>query len=251
MKKMVFGFVVIFALVIAAYCFFYAPTTQMTKIKSYGVPSGYVQTPRGGAPGSSDVERPTFSELGVKPSAILSYAHLWKSPLLTVSSGHQFIRLQGETSVKRSLKTYGFLIPAKTSLKSKTRFDWYWLGAGLPLHWNDWRFSPYLGLSLLDFSYYFQTPSLHAERAYHHVTLRKGFSFEYPLIDNISLVLFRAESLPLFRELDIRDWLMGIKIKTSQGEDFIGLQRIRINYQDKQAMPNHLFLDTGVMHVNA
>lgn len=85
-----------------------------------GTVSGFVQTPKGGQPGTTSPRRPTFDELGVDtawaPSADLRLA--WRRHRLHV--GATWWVLHGDETLREDLLTHADAYTAGTSLSSST-----------------------------------------------------------------------------------------------------------------------------------
>lgn len=98
-----------------------------------GSPGGYVQTPKGGAPGTTTTARPTFDELGVEvgwaPAADLRLA--WRRHRLHL--GGAFWVLHGEETLTTPLRTYDTAFPAGTRLASETEIGTSWATYGYAL----------------------------------------------------------------------------------------------------------------------
>ncbi len=197
--------------------------------------SGYVQTPKGGLPGSSDLQRPTFQELGIQGAPISDRLIKFHSGFYM---GYQQIRLKGDVILPQPLKTYRIPIPAKTPMESDIKFDWYRVGYVYAIHPKNsrWKLSPEIEVAMLDFDYRFKIPLISTGRAYHHVGVRIGFTFEYPINDTVTFSFHRSISLPWPKRLQITSQRMGFQIQSIA----MGHQETQIWFKDGQKLPNYL-----------
>jgi len=95
---------------------------------AYGPVDGYVQTPAGGAPGTTSGKRPTFQELGIDDfvSAEGSLNLGWRAHGLY--AGGRLLRLDGDSTLNSGLVSQGTTFPAGTSVKSRVQLDSYRFG---------------------------------------------------------------------------------------------------------------------------
>jgi hypothetical protein len=193
--------------------------------------SGYVQTPIGGRPGTSDLQRPSLEELGIQEAPIIDKTMRVRQGVWGLYTGYQQIRAEGDARLQIALKTYGRLIPANTKLQSGIKFDVYRLGLA------------YRGIAielvLLDFGYRFKTPEVASGRAYRHAGMRVGFTNSKGTTF-ISLPGWKKSGT---RKLTITTKRTPIEIGINTHDKSIsGWQSINIEFKDAQPLPNHLLL---------
>lgn len=208
--------------------------------------SGYVQTPKGGQPGTTDVQRPTLQELGIQQAPIVDRVIRLDHGKQGIYLGYQQIQLQGHTKLVQPLLTYKISIPRSTPIDSTVKFDWYRLGYFYAIGPKSgaWSVAPIIQLVLFDFDYRFKTSLANTGRAYHHVGIRIGIHARYKLTDTITLTFHRSMSLPWPKILQISLQQDALEIRTKSNEKLmIGQQSMQIRFKDSQKMPNELYLN--------
>jgi hypothetical protein len=214
-------------------------TPDIERTSSISHLMGYVQTPIGGRPGTSDLYRPRLEELGIKkPVSIFGQTITQHQRGWDVYTGYEKIRAEGDTRLKESLTTYGRFIQAKTPLKAGIKFDWYRFGFAYPVYvWfgDGWEIAPAIELVVLDFGYRFKTPLLASGRTYRHVGVRIGGILKGRL-DNQSVIWKGFVSIP--GRLAISTF------SHSVGQDYFPY--LDISFKDSQPLPNWLSLGAKV-----
>lgn len=90
-----------------------------------GPVSGYWQTPRGGAPGSTSLERPTFSEMGVTGSWEVGAAVKLDYGRHRLEASYARQDLSGDTNtLGTDLTSQAAAFPAGTVVESESAIDW-------------------------------------------------------------------------------------------------------------------------------
>ena len=115
--------------------------------------NGYVQTPKGGQPGTTDVRRPTLQELGIHQAPIVDRVIRLDKGKQGIYLGYQQIQLQGHTTLLQPLRTYKTWLPSYTPMESTIKFDWYRLGYFYTIQPKSgaWSIAPIIQLVLFDF----------------------------------------------------------------------------------------------------
>lgn len=95
-----------------------------------GPVSGYLQTPKGGQPGTTSLKRPTFDEVGaetlIAPTADLRFAY--KRHRLHL--GGSWMMLHGSETLQQDLTSHTDFYPAGTDMTSDTEIHAHWIGYG-------------------------------------------------------------------------------------------------------------------------
>lgn len=191
-------------------------------------PTGYVQTPLGGEPGTSDLKRPTLSELGIRKQPINdSYIFVnWRN--VGIYFVTQQIRSHNQARLNKTLRTYGKKLPTGTLMSHYLQLDNHSFGITYRFDFNASRFIPCFEISVLDFAYVFDSIIAAGDRHYRHVTLSSGFLSQWNLGKRNVRELSYLTSLPFADGLNIT--------RSSHLEK----QKLRIDYQDGQTLPNHI-----------
>jgi hypothetical protein len=95
-----------------------------------GPVNGYLQTPKGGTPGTTSLKRPTFDEVGaetlIAPTADLRFAF----GRHRVHLGASWWMLHGDETLQQDLTSHDDFYPAGTAMTSDTDILASWLGYG-------------------------------------------------------------------------------------------------------------------------
>ena len=210
------------------------------KVKGgYAPITGYVQTPAGGEPGTSDIKRPTFSEVGVNNTTYfdvdLEYNKYKYRPYL----GMRFLSIASTGIVEEDLTTRNQTAFAGEAFDFKTSFNIYRFGVKRDFAW----ISPKAEVALMDFKYEFKSPSVQAERSYAKAGYRLGAEKLFRF-DQFEIVLEASASIPIPNTVDL--YTVGIEAKyhlTSYLNMGVEVQYFYLNYKDGQELPNHLRLE--------
>jgi hypothetical protein len=212
--------------------------------------SGYAQTPTGGQPGTSDLERPTLDELNMNDGFFYDLTLSRRFGRNEVYLGGQLIRLTGNGILEQALITR---IPfaAEQPFDSDLQFDWMRLGVArwyqlgdLPVWW-----AVRAEVALLDFGYTFETPSDSIERSYSKLTGRLGLDVQWEITSRLRMEAAAAASIPLSNSPDITtaDASLHYQLFKNPGaispELFAGVGMMIIDYEDNQTLPNHVRLE--------
>ncbi len=221
----------------------------------YGPIDGYLQTPRGGGEGTTSAQRPTFDELGYdRVSLFDGSGRVWWDRHI-VYGGAQIIRLSGDATLTDPLISQDVTFDAGDRVNSDVQLDWYRLGY---LHRFDWwpeqRLAPALSLGgdavLFDFHYEMNGTGGHVDRAYTKPAVRLGGELDWTLTQRLSMRARAFESLPFSNTpsiltLGLRAFYCLIDSRENPLSAYIGVSYYRIDYEDDQAVPNHIRAEMG------
>ena len=225
----------------------------------YGPIHGYLQTPSGGAPGTTSSQRPTFKELNIddflSPEASLDLR--WRNHAFY--GGASLVHLDGNSTLDSTLVSQGTTFPAGAAVKSVIDLDLYRLGYQYSFSWGTetgrrLTISPGAGVALLNFDYSLKAASggLAAHRSYLVGGPQLGFSAEWTPPGRFSVAGGIFSSLPEVSNLFIlstqvtwgfRLWGHGERA----GKIFLGVGYDWLDYEDNQPVPNHIKADFGPM----
>ena len=229
----------------------------------YGPIKGYLQTPAGGAPGSTSHNRPRLGELGIHDAYIgqATLAATWDHNELF--GGAEIIRLSGNDTLHEDLTTHGTTFAAGTSVSSDVSLDWYRFGyryhAGFFPAANDvpqLLLAPYADVLIWDFSYSISGGGAHASRAYIKPTGQLGIQAgwapgggAFSLNLDLSASPPGISSLPFIaaEQLDAR--YRFVETGRFSASALLGVRFEQINFFDDQTVPNHIRADLGPMGV--
>jgi hypothetical protein len=207
--------------------------------QGYGPISGYVQTPAGGQPGTSDLKRPTFEELGIDNTTYTDIGVRYRRDKYTPYIGLRFINLDSSGILEDDLVTQGHSFLSGEYFDHKTSFDIYSFGVK-----GDFaKLRPKAELAIMDFSYKFATSSATADRSYAKPTVRVGVEKTLRL-DRFEIGLEASGSIPISGMPEIYTVGAGAKYWLTE---HVGVgatvQYFYLDYEDDQELPNHLRLE--------
>jgi hypothetical protein len=223
-----------------------------------GPSDGFLQTPRGGEPGTSSSRRPTFDELGVGTTTELGIAAATTWRRHEIAFEWDLMLLGGESVLARDLVSQGDAFPAGTTFESDSWIGTYRLGyryrIDVPL-WGCERLvvKPGVGVTALDVNY--QTTGSNfrdTDRSYMHggphldlgVAWRPGGSSRFVVEARASQTL--AFVLGDSNRMDILEGRLRLKYEPNPCWNLIfetGWRRT--DWRDNQDMPNHIHVEYG------
>ena len=224
----------------------------------YGPIDGYVQTPRGGAPGTTTRERPTFNELDIDDfiSPEVSMRLHWREHGLY--AGGSLVRLDGNSVLDTTLVSQGATFPAGTPVESEVQLDWYRFGYQYRFAWTNegsagFSLSPAAGVALLNFDYRLEAEGgLLADRGYLVGSPQLGLGSEWTPPGRFSIAGGVFGSIPEVGNL----FILSAQVTGSYrlwgrnergGRVFLGVGYDWLDYEDNQEVPNHIRAEFGPM----
>ena len=232
----------------------------------FGQIDGFVQTPSGGAPGTTSHNRPTFSELGFDNVSMLDGSVTARFDEHTLILGGQIIRLDGSATLEHTLITQSTTFPAGTRVNSQVQLDWYRFGYEYAFEFDlgddasagRFRLAPGVEGVLLDFDYEASAAGgLHAHRSYAKAGVQIGGSAEWQTRGRLSIAADGFWGLPIDNTAQILsvDLLAKYRLWGGRpgawnsgsfgGDAYIGIGFERIEYEDTQTVTNHVRADLG------
>ena len=208
-------------------------------IEGYAPISGYLQTPAGGNPGTSDVKRPTFEELGVDDVTYTDIDVHYKTGRYVPYAAIRLTTADSSGALEQDLTTQGRSFLKGESYSHETTFNIYRLGLKRDLTY----LTAGIEWALMDFSYELKTADASVDRSYvksaARLCVEKSFKF-----DKLEIVVEASGSVPLSNTPDI--FSVGTQVKYRLAERLnigVGVQYFYLDYEDNQDLPNHLRLE--------
>jgi hypothetical protein len=221
-----------------------------------GPVSGFVQTPKGGAPGTTSPNRPRLSELGFDRADVLAgrVALGWTEN--EVSLEGRTLRMSGAAVLARPLTSQGTTFPAGSAVDSRISVDSWWLGYGrrIALNGKDapaMDLVPSGGLMYWNFDYRVSAASgAEARRSYGHAAPFLGARFEAATRGPFSFDARARASLPvgtgpLDESLEVRVLYRLWEKRGRGGRLFLGAVGERMSKKDHQTVPNDVEIRFG------
>jgi hypothetical protein len=222
----------------------------------YGEVHGFVQTPLGGSSGTTSDHRPTFKEIGIKGAAMGDVSLTAGLRNNAIYGGARIVELSGSDVLDSPLISHGTTFPAGSLVRGDVQLNWYQVGYQHCFLYGDeqgktFGFYPGIGVALLDFKYGLKGPSgLSANRSYIKVAPQIGLGWEWMLTRRF------AVSGGVYGTLPISDmpFIFSPKVVGSyrlwdkeglRALLFLGIGYDRVEYKDKQDVPNHIKADIG------
>jgi len=220
---------------------------------SFGYVDGFMQTPLGGVPGTSNGRRPTLGELGIHNGGFYDAGLAARWHQLGFYGGYQGIGLEGNGHLPSPLVSHGVSFGEGDSFQTKDRFDWFRLGGGWNFQLAGGRLElfPKADLAVLDFRYKLASPSQDASRSYVKAGFRLGLEGSWSFTRNLSLKLDGAASVPIANTPQIAtlgatmNWRLFPSAHAVRPTLFFGAGAEWIDYEDSQTLPNHVRLRLG------
>lgn len=230
---------------LAAWLFFLIPSVAtadgfgLSVRQGYAPISGYLQTPAGGEPGSSDIRRPTFDELDIDDTTYLDIDLFYRKGKYTPYFGLRLIDLDSSGVLKKDLTTRSQTFVTGESFDHETSFNIYRFGAKYDLGY----LSPKAEFAIMDFDYEFDSSGVSVKRSYAKSTVRLGAEKSFRF-DALEVMLEASGSIPLSNKPEIYTVAAGFKYWLSDNFNAgLNVQYFYLDYEDNQELPNHLRLE--------
>lgn len=218
----------------------------------YGPIDGFLQTPTGGAPGTTSPDRPTFEEIGIDNASSfdVALAVQWKQHVFM--AGGRFINLDGDATLGSTLISQGVTYPAGSDVSSSVQLNWYRFGYGYDFSIDLCKPEQRLDLTpavqgvLLDFDYELNGPGgLNSNRSYSKAGVRIGGAIAWTIDDRWAIEGGGFWGLPIDNTAEISSLELVVRCRLwgdvhAGGSAFVGVGYDRIEYEDDQPVPNHI-----------
>lgn len=224
----------------------------------FGNVDGYVQTPAGGEPGTTNDKRPTLDEIGIDSTSVYEARLTADFGDNSLFLAGQWIHMSGSATLDPSLTTNGSTFPAGTHVSSKVDLDWYTLGYRRRFRpqRSDWTLYPSVGVGVMDFSYSLNGGDSSVNRTYTKLNAQFGLETEWrPGAGPFSLNLILIGSLPItpplpamYQQVLVAKYRV-IDNARSTLELSAGVAFEQIRYEDGQSVSNEIQADLGPMFV--
>jgi hypothetical protein len=238
-----------------------SPRFSATGSFIYGPVNGYVQTPSGGAPGSTSRKRPRLGELGIS-TATIGAAEVdadWGPHEIFGSA--EIIRLSGSESLRSDLQTHGTNFAAGTFVHSDLSMDWYRVGYRNRISLGPdnadppkYLIAPYLDLALWNFNYQIRGGGASTSRGYLKPTVQLGIqgqwrpgSGPFSVLGDFSASPPGISSLPFIAAEQVA---ARYQFAATSQVSIIGTAGVRFeqfNFFDNQRVSNHVRANFGPM----
>lgn len=217
-----------------------------------GPSDGYLQTPKGGQPGTTSLGRPTFDEVGaetlVAPSADLRFA--WGRH--RVHLGAMLWILHGSETISEELVSHDDTYPAGTEITCDTEILAHWIGYGYAFDLSRGRgtltLTPGLGFYGYGQRYAISGGTEESERNFTSYSpmadLELSWSPGGRLRVGASLMLVADEALGLSSPTNAVDAAVRLHWDVSRRASvYLAAGWSSVEHYDEQAVPNHSDID--------
>lgn len=207
--------------------------------QGYAPISGYLQTPAGGNPGTSDVKRPTFKELDVDDTSYMDIDLCYKRRNYTPYISLRLIDVDSSGILEKDLTTHGQTFLKGESYNHETSFNIYRFGLKYDLAY----LSPKVEVAVMDFDYRLESAGIQVKRSYVKSVVRFGVEKSFS-IDALDIIFETSGSIPLSNTPEI--FTVGAVAKywlTEHVNVGLDVQYLYLDYEDSQDLPNHLRLE--------
>lgn len=211
--------------------------------------NGFLQTPSGGEPGTTDMKRPTFRELNIDEIYIYNiFVKAGKRKHYFYFSGN-IITDSSSGIIQNDLTTHAEFFPAGTRFETYIDLSYYSFGYQYNMYSTEtgWHKNLYLlgGLMLWNFDYKISDSAKSTRRDYIHGNGEIGFLFEISRNNVFTSVLIRT-ALP--NPINFSSELQAkYRILKKNPEFFLGfgVSYHYIEHKDSQEVPNHIRAEIG------
>lgn len=205
--------------------------------------NGYSQIPKGGMPGTSSTQRPSFKEVGVNQEGFFNVALGLKHQSYYAQIDYFHFNPHGNTILTQDLTTHAQFITKGRSFNFETEYHWYCGQMGKDFYIADVKISPTLQVNYLQYDYGFSSPPIASHRAFSPVALGVGLNIEYAINPQLSTYLQGALTFP--SNLTIKNATWGLNYQFAPLYHLLIVPRLmigwlQIDFQDNQTLPNHI-----------
>lgn len=207
--------------------------------EGYAPISGYLQTPAGGKPGTSDIRRPTFGEVGVNNTTYSDVFLRYRKNQYAIYALGRFMDIDSSGVLKRDLTSQAQNFFEGEAYKFDTTFNFYHVG----LQDDFGLLTGKIELALMDFHYKLRTSAALADRSYTKAGLRLGAEKNFKF-DKIDIAIEASGSIPISNTPYIYSAGSTVKyLLTDRLNIAVGVQYFYLDYKDSQDLQNHLRLE--------
>ncbi|UCD76629.1 MAG: hypothetical protein JSV91_06830 [Phycisphaerales bacterium] len=220
---------------------------------------GYLQTPSGGQPGTSDFQRPTFGEIGYHNEDVWDASVVVQSHEHLFNFGARLIRMEGDARLTQDLICENIIYPAGTEVDSSILLDWFRLGYryefAIESEGNGSRFAIAPGAEAVLFNFDFDMTApgnLRSDRNYSKGGLRIGATLDWQISGPFSIQAAGWWPVPM----DNTARIMSVEVvgryefwggRRMGSAFYLGVAYDEIQYEDQQTLPNDVRVEMGPM----
>ena len=223
---------------------------------SYGPIRGYVQTPSGGAPGTSSLRRPTFKELDIDDAGCGRFRMSTQIGSHTAYVGVDPLRLSGSAVLDTALTTRSVVFPAGSRVSTDITLDRYRVGYqyAIPVGGKDlleFEVAPIVEVTKMEFKYRLNgAGGARVSRIYSSITPRLGIEAKWFVTDDLTLAGRLLGSIPIDETVYIWNAELKAEYAVSRGgvADVTlaaGVEFEHLDYEDAQTLSNHIRMEFG------
>ncbi len=215
---------------------------------------GFVQVPRGGAPGSTSPERPELEELGIESSSLYEARISYERQRARLYAAARVLAPSESTTLERDLTSNGETFPAGTEIDSDIMLGAYRAGIQWRVRspWRALELWPALELYLMNLTYDIEAESLtgQADRSMTRANGRVGLEAEWSPASRIVLDAGLFVSLPLAESPRLTSFEAGVSYRLVEAPGWFAALRLGLGFEhlefdDHQSVPNRFEIDLG------
>lgn len=205
---------------------------------------GYMQTPAGGQPNRSDVNRPTFAELGIDSFTAYEteFGVSWAKN--RVYAGASILRDSQSTVLSADLLSQWQQFRQGDVVDADIQLDWFKVGylrSFQPKSWDRLSFEVGGDVVLFSFSYQLTNGEQNVDRAYSKGGYRLGGKANYAFSDRLSVNAGIFVPLPASGSAEIFSFDIICEYKFTRSiSGFAGIGVREIDFEDNQEFTNHV-----------
>lgn len=206
---------------------------------------GFQQTPKGGTPGSTSPERPSFSELNIDSESYFPFGLWAQKDRYQIGIDYFPLRYQGETTLSAPLTTHDISIPGGSFFKAETKDDLLMVSLSRVIQaLNNGSAAAGLVVFGLDHHYEFQSGPFSSTRAFFATGIGVLLDYHYYLSKNYDLNIHLKLPIPV-TNLDVYQaklklgYLWRLSNRLVVRPDIHAAWQ-KVIFKDNQTIPNHL-----------
>ncbi len=208
----------------------------------FGNIEGFVQIPRGGQFGSTTVEKPEFSDLGIDNINYPDFRATIKWEDFFINFGLEYKSFKGSNQIGYDLTSHNFFFPKGTTMDTKHEYINYRIGFGYEIFETE-KFSvaPTLDIIMTDFAYkYSASNKISGARKFRWTSAQVGLNLSYELLPkyrielNTKAAIFNLDKLRSWGSIEFLNNITVYEYEKNQLNLLLGIGAEHIEFRDRQ-----------------
>lgn len=230
--------------------FFQAPKEYNLRYMQYiGTIDGFVQIPRGGQHGSTTIEKPEFSELGIKDINYPDFRAEVKWEDFFMNFEVEYKSFKGSDRIGYDLISHNLSFPKGTQMDTTHEYINYRFGFGYDIFETEkFRVAPTLDFIITDFAYkYSASNGINGSRQFNWVSAQVGLNMSYQVLPrykmelNTKAAIFNLDKLRSWGSIEFLNVVTLYEYGKNQFNLLAGIGAEHMEFRDRQRdRQNHM-----------